>query len=56
MPAIAFPAGYNAAGLPIGMQATGWAWQEVTLLRLALAAEQVVERRAPRVYHAILAE
>lgn len=56
LPAIAFPAGYSAAGLPIGMQAIGRAWQEATLLRLALAAEQAVERRAPRVYHALLAD
>jgi Asp-tRNA(Asn)/Glu-tRNA(Gln) amidotransferase A subunit family amidase len=56
LPAIAFPAGYSATGLPIGMQAIGRAWQEATLLRLALAAEQVVERKAPRVYRAVLAD
>jgi Asp-tRNA(Asn)/Glu-tRNA(Gln) amidotransferase A subunit family amidase len=54
LPAISFPAGYDEAGLPIGMQATGRAWQEQTLLRLALAAEQVVERQAPQVYYGIL--
>lgn len=56
LPAIAFPAGYSAAGLPIGMQAIGRAWGEATLLRLALAAEQVVERKAPRDYQALLAD
>lgn len=49
-PAIAFPAGYSAAGLPIGMQAMGRHWQEATLLRLALAAERVVERHQPQIF------
>ncbi len=49
-PAISFPAGYTEAGLPIGMQAMGRHWQEATLLRLALAAEQVVERQKPQIY------
>jgi Asp-tRNA(Asn)/Glu-tRNA(Gln) amidotransferase A subunit family amidase len=56
LPAISFPAGYNDASLPIGMQAMGRAWKEPTLLRLALAAEQVVERKAPRIYYRILPE
>ena len=47
LPAISFPAGYTAKGLPIGMQAMGRAWQEALLLRLALAAEQIVEKKAP---------
>jgi len=34
----------------------GRAWKEPTLLRLALAAEQVVERKAPRIYYRILPE
>ena len=55
LPAISFPAGYNETGLPIGMQAIGRAWQEHTLLRLALAAEQIVERQAPQVYYEVLA-
>ena len=54
LPAISFPAGYNEAGLPIGMQAMGRPWQEPTLLRLALAAEQVVERQQPQVYYRVL--
>ncbi len=54
LPAISFPAGYNDAGLPIGMQAMGRAWQEATLLRLALAAEQCVERKAPQLRYDIL--
>jgi len=54
LPAISFPAGYNKAGLPIGMQAMGRAWQENLLLRLALAAEQVVERQSPQIHYKIL--
>jgi Asp-tRNA(Asn)/Glu-tRNA(Gln) amidotransferase A subunit family amidase len=54
LPAISFPVGYTQKGLPIGMQVMGKAWDEVTLLRLALAAEQVVERKAPQVYYRIL--
>jgi len=54
LPAISFPAGYDGAGLPIGMQAIGRAWQEPTLLRLALAAERAVERHAPQVYYDVL--
>jgi len=48
-PAIAIPAGYDAGGLPVGLQAIGRYWHEHTLLRLAHAAERVVDRRAPRV-------
>lgn len=54
LPAISFPVGYAQNGLPIGMQAMGKAWDETTLLRLALAAEQVVERKEPQVHYKIL--
>ena len=54
LPAISFPVGYTQKGLPIGLQVMGKAWDEVALLRLALAAEQVVERKAPQVYYRIL--
>ncbi|RLC83219.1 MAG: hypothetical protein DRJ03_17840 [Chloroflexi bacterium] len=56
LPAISFPAGYNDAGLPTGMQALERAWQESTLLHLALAAEQIVERQSPQMHYEILAE
>jgi Asp-tRNA(Asn)/Glu-tRNA(Gln) amidotransferase A subunit family amidase len=56
LPAISFPIGYDDAGLPIGMQAIGRAWQEHTLLRLALSAERTVERKSPRVHYKILSE
>jgi Asp-tRNA(Asn)/Glu-tRNA(Gln) amidotransferase A subunit family amidase len=55
LPAISFPIGYDA-GLPIGMQAIGCAWQEHTLLRLALSAERAVERESPRIHYGILPE
>ena len=53
-PAISFPAGYSRAKLPIGMQAIGRPWDERTLLRLALAAEQFVERKPPAIFYRIL--
>ncbi|HUF27277.1 MAG TPA: amidase [Gemmatimonadaceae bacterium] len=48
-PAIAFPAGTTAKGLPIGMQAIGRPWEEHVLLRMARAAEAAVDRAIPRV-------
>jgi Asp-tRNA(Asn)/Glu-tRNA(Gln) amidotransferase A subunit family amidase len=53
-PAISFPVGYNPQGLPIGMQAIGHAWQEASLLGLALVAEQVVERQKPRLFYDLM--
>jgi Asp-tRNA(Asn)/Glu-tRNA(Gln) amidotransferase A subunit family amidase len=53
-PAISIPAGYDAGGLPVGLQAIGRYWHEHTLLRLAHAAEKLVERRAPRVGYRLL--
>jgi Asp-tRNA(Asn)/Glu-tRNA(Gln) amidotransferase A subunit family amidase len=53
-PAITFPAGYTQSGLPIGMQAIGRAWEESLLLRIAVNAEEVVERKAPMVWYGIL--
>jgi Asp-tRNA(Asn)/Glu-tRNA(Gln) amidotransferase A subunit family amidase len=49
-PAISFPAGYTETGLPIGLQAMGRHWQEPMLLRLALAAEQLIERQKPQIF------
>jgi len=54
LPAISIPVGYTQKGLPIGLQVIGRAWDETNLLRMALAAEQVVERRAPQVSYQIL--
>lgn len=54
LPAITFPVGYTQKGLPIGMQAMGRAWDEVTLLRMAYAAEKVIEHKAPQVHFKVL--
>ena len=56
LPAISIPVGYTISGLPIGMQAIGRAWQEHLLLRLAVNAEQAIERKAPQVHYTILPE
>lgn len=50
LPAISVPSGYDSAGLPIGLQLMGRAWEEHTLLRLARVVEEAVPRRAPRVW------
>jgi Asp-tRNA(Asn)/Glu-tRNA(Gln) amidotransferase A subunit family amidase len=50
LPAISFPSGYDSRGMPIGMQAIGRHWDESLLLRTAYNAEQIVERKLPRIY------
>ncbi len=55
-PAISFPVAYSDTGLPIGMQAIAPHWQEVTLFRLALAAEMQLQRRKPRIFFDILGQ
>ncbi|MET0239510.1 MAG: amidase family protein [Sphingobium sp.] len=48
LPAIAIPAGFTAAGQPIGIELLGPAFTEATLLRLAHGWEKVASpRRAP---------
>ena len=54
LPAIAFPVGYDAAGLPTSMQAMARPWEEALLLRVAFAAEQTVARRRPPLFYEIL--
>jgi Asp-tRNA(Asn)/Glu-tRNA(Gln) amidotransferase A subunit family amidase len=55
LPAISFPAGYDADGMPVGFQAIGRAWDEALLLRLAAVAERQSPRRRPQVHHPLLA-
>ncbi|NTV36806.1 MAG: amidase, partial [Anaerolineaceae bacterium] len=54
LPAIVFPVGYSDAGMPIGMQVMGRAWEEALLLRVAHVAEQFVERKLPVNFYPIL--
>lgn len=54
-PAMTFPVGYTAAGLPIGMQGMGRHWEEHLLFRLAYVAEGVVERKRPILHYQMLA-
>ncbi len=53
-PAIAFPAGYDPDGMPIGFQVIGNPWEEAFLLRIAHVAERHVSRQAPRIHHRLL--
>jgi len=53
-PAMSFPVAYSQEGLPIAMQAVAPHWQEVTLFRLARAAEQHLQRRQPQLFFDIL--
>ncbi len=54
LPAIAFPVGYDARGLPTGMQAMARPWEEHLLLRVAFTAEQAISRRRPPVFYEML--
>lgn len=56
LPAISFPVGYDANGLPIAMQAMGRHWQEHVLLRVANVAEKLVSRKRPQVFYDNLSE
>jgi aspartyl-tRNA(Asn)/glutamyl-tRNA(Gln) amidotransferase subunit A len=48
LPAISVPCGFTAAGLPIGLQIAGHAFDEATVLRVAHAYEQATDwRRKP---------
>jgi aspartyl-tRNA(Asn)/glutamyl-tRNA(Gln) amidotransferase subunit A len=49
LPAISVPCGFTREALPVGLQLTGRAWAETTLLRLAHAYEQATpwSRRVP---------
>lgn len=53
LPAISFPAGYDADGLPVGMQAVGRHWEEHILFRVAYNAGQYVERRRPARFYPV---
>jgi aspartyl-tRNA(Asn)/glutamyl-tRNA(Gln) amidotransferase subunit A len=48
LPAISVPCGFTRAGLPVGLQLIGRAFDEATLLRIAYAYEQAHDWRAAR--------
>jgi Asp-tRNA(Asn)/Glu-tRNA(Gln) amidotransferase A subunit family amidase len=55
-PAIAVPAGYDRAGLPISCQFMGRPWEEALLLRISRIAEQSISRQQPRMYFDLFGE
>jgi aspartyl-tRNA(Asn)/glutamyl-tRNA(Gln) amidotransferase subunit A len=48
LPGVSVPAGFTAAGLPVGLQLVGRAFDEATVLRAAWAYEQATDWRARR--------
>ena len=46
-PSVIVPAGYTAAGAPVGLTYLGRAWSEPTLIRLAHAFERATGHRRP---------
>ncbi len=53
-PAISFPVGYDAKGLPVGMQIMGRPWEESFLLRMAKTSEQFFARKPPMMRFSLL--
>jgi len=47
-PAVSFPAGFDTAGLPIGVQLVGRHFDEATILKLAHAFQRATHYHAPR--------
>ncbi|CAL5434233.1 unnamed protein product [Camellia sinensis] len=56
LPAISAPVGYDKQGLPIGLQLIGRPWAEVSILRLAAAAEELCSesKKRPQSFYDIL--
>jgi aspartyl-tRNA(Asn)/glutamyl-tRNA(Gln) amidotransferase subunit A len=48
LPAISVPCGFSSAGLPIGLQIAGRAFEEATILKVAHAYEQLTEWHVAR--------
>jgi aspartyl-tRNA(Asn)/glutamyl-tRNA(Gln) amidotransferase subunit A len=55
LPGLSLPCGFDAGGLPIGLQIMGRAFDEATVLRVAHAYEQATEWH-DRVPHLVLEE
>ncbi|XVF58868.1 hypothetical protein PTKIN_Ptkin07bG0100500 [Pterospermum kingtungense] len=56
LPAVTVPVGYDKAGLPIGLQFTGKAWSEPTLMHIAFAMQAlcISDCRKPKVFYNLL--
>ncbi|MEW5849474.1 MAG: amidase [Myxococcota bacterium] len=54
-PALSVPVGYDAMGLPVGLQLMGRAWEEHLLLRVGRVVERRVEAKPPQAHHRLLA-
>ena len=48
LPGISIPCGFSSDGLPIGMQIFGRAWDEETMLRIALAYQKMTDHHEQR--------
>ena len=53
-PAVSFPVGYDAKGLPVGMQLMGRPWEESFLLRMAKTSEKYFTRHPPMMRFSLL--
>ena len=53
-PAVSFPVGYDAKGLPVGMQLMGRPWEESFLLRMAKTSENYFVRHPPMMRFSLL--
>ena len=53
-PAVSFPVGYDAKGLPVGMQLMGRPWEESFLLRMAKTSENFFTRHPPMMRFSLL--
>ena len=54
LPAVSFPVGYDAKGLPVGMQLMGRPWEESFLLRMAETSEKFFIRHPPMMRFSLL--
>ena len=54
LPAVSFPVGYDAKGLPVGMQLMGRPWEESFLLRMAKTSENFFTRHPPMMRFSLL--
>ncbi len=53
-PAVSFPVGYDAKGLPVGMHLMGRPWDESFLLRMAKTSEKFFARHPPMMRFSLL--